>query len=200
VSCLLDDRAFDAVVDQVSLTGVRMVLNERLLRDDIVVVQPVQVHAQLEPVRCNVRWCRKSGSALTAGLAFNEPPTRLSRSWVAVLLHSLGFGPERTHQRRQNLRVTTDLPVRVGRFQLRALDLGMGGLLLDSSETLDVGEVLPLVLGPHYGLSQLDVKGRVVNARPSGYGIEFVDMGPSATSLLGSYVLQALAAASRSRG
>ncbi len=197
-----DGTSFQAVVSEVSLTGVRLELSDRLSRDAVVVLRP-DLSSELAPVRCQVRWCRRSAEGLAAGLAFHEEPEQLSRSWVAVLLHSLGFGPEHTNQRRKTLRVPTPrLKVELqDRGTGTALDLGVGGILLETSARLELNERLELTLGPHESLPAVHVQARVVNRRDRkvpAYGLAFVDLTPSAMRALGAYVLSFLA--SRAKG
>lgn len=200
VICETEHRTLEAVVSEVSLTGVRLELSERLSRDTIVLLK-TDVSGELQPVRCQVKWCRRTAEGLAAGLAFHEEPEQLSRSWVAVLLHSLGFGPEHTHQRRQSLRVPTPrLKVQIegpaGKGLGVALDLGVGGMLFESVARLNLEDRLQLTLGPHESLPAITVQARVANMRDRktpAFGVAFVDLTPSAMKQLGAYVLTFLA-------
>ncbi len=200
VKCETDREKFEAVVSEVSLTGVRLELATRLSRDAIVVLA-ADVGGNLAPVRCQVKWCRRSAEGLAAGLAFAEEPEALSRSWVAVLLHSLGFGPEHTHQRRKSLRVPTprlrvQLEGPFGKGLGVALDLGVGGMLIETVARLTLEDRLQLTLGPHDGLPTITVQARVANRRERktpAFGLAFQDLTPSSMKALGSYVLSFLA-------
>ncbi len=198
VRCQVQDYYFPALVTEVSLTGARIELPERLARNVLLELHPQLSGSELEPVRCSVRWCRQSGKVLAAGLAFHESPTRLSRSWVAVLLHSLGFGEEQAYQRRKNVRVPANQPIRlqVGETSAegRALDVGVGGLLLETEARLARGAHLHLTLGGDLGMADFALVGQVVSVRAvrspqPRYGVQFVDMTPALMIALGDYIL-----------
>lgn len=206
VVCETESESFEAVVSEVSLTGVRLELSTRLARESIVTLR-AEVAGELSPVRCQVRWCRRSSEGLAAGLAFHEEPEELSRSWVAALLHSLGFGPEHTHQRRKSLRVPTPrlkvaMVGEAGEGLGVALDLGVGGMLVESSAGLSVDDHVQLTLGPHEGLQPITVKARVANRRERktpAFGMAFQDVTPATMKALGNYVLAFLAARARGK-
>lgn len=206
VECETEEETFQAVVSEVSLTGVRLELSTRLPREAIVTLR-AEVAGELSPVRCQVRWCRRSSEGLAAGLAFHEAPEELSRSWVAGLLHSLGFGPEHAHQRRKSLRVPTPrLRVQMegssGQVVGVALDLGVGGMLVESAGSLAVDDEVQLTLGPHEGLTPITVKARVANRRERktpAFGMAFLDVTPATMKALGNYVLAFLAARARGK-
>ncbi len=198
-----EGESFQAVVSEVSLTGVRLELSNRLTREALVVLRP-ELSSDLSPVQCQVRWCRRSAEGMAAGLAFHEDPEQLSRSWVAVLLHSLGFGPEHSHQRRKTLRVPTPrLKVLVrGKGMGTALDLGVGGMLIETTARLALDERVELTLGPHENLPAVQVQARIANQRQRkvpAYGLAFVDLTPSTMKALGSYVLSFLAARAKGK-
>ncbi len=198
-----DGESFQAVVSEVSLTGVRLELSNRLTREALVVLR-AELSSDLSPVQCQVRWCRRSAEGVAAGLAFHEEPEQLSRSWVAVLLHSLGFGPEHSHQRRKTLRVPTPrLKVLVrGKGMGTALDLGVGGMLLETTARLTLDERVELTLGPHESLPAVQVQARIANLRQRkvpAYGLAFVDLTPATMKALGAYVLSFLAGRARGK-
>ncbi len=198
VNCQIGTRRFPAVVSEISLTGVRLDLPESLARDTIVVLRPELQQSDLGGVRCSVRWCRRTPrEGLTAGLAFQETPEHLSRSWVAQLLHSLGFGAG--HQRRRSLRVQTRVPTEIissgGEGVGKTMDLGIGGLQLQTSMRLEVGEEIDLMLGPTEGLQRVGFRGVVVNARGTKsltYGVRFEAPQPGQIRALGAYLLHCL--------
>ncbi len=201
VRCVLDEGELQAAVTEVSLTGARVELPERLSKNTLVELHPRLAGTELEPVRCSVRWCRQTGDKLAAGLAFHESPTRLSRSWVAVLLHSLGFGEDQAVQRRKNVRVPTNQPIHFTAGETAAegiaLDIGVGGLLVESDAGLSKGDVLTISLGSDLGLEPFSVDGIVVSVRSAKsprprYGVQFLEMTPSAMTALGDYLLKLL--------
>lgn len=195
VRCLSEEGEFQAIVTEVSLTGARIELPERLSKNTLVELHPRLSGTELEPVRCSVRWCRQTGDKLAAGLAFHESPTRLSRSWVAVLLHSLGFGEDQAYQRRKNVRVPANQAVRCQAgdvvFEGIAIDLGVGGILLETAQSLSKGDPLQVTV------EELAIDGLVVSVRAARspnprYGIQFLEMTPSTMSALGDYLLRLL--------
>lgn len=198
VNCQIGTRRFPAVVSEISLTGVRLDLPESLARDTIVVLRPELQQSDLGAVRCSVRWCRRTPrEGLTAGLSFQETPEHLSRSWVAQLLHSLGFGAG--HQRRRSLRVQTRVPTEIissgGEGVGKTVDLGIGGLQLQTTMRLDVGEEIDLMLGPTEGLQRVGFRGVVVNSRGTKsltYGVRFEAPQPGQIRALGAYLLHCL--------
>lgn len=93
--CFLGLASFLTQVTEISLTGVRILTPERLTKDAMVELAPVNPNAKLKAVRCRVAWCRKiDDEVLSAGLAFDDDAQHLARSWAAVVLHSLGCGQE----------------------------------------------------------------------------------------------------------
>lgn len=205
VRCQTREGDFPVLVTEVSLTGARIELPERVARNTLLELHPQLSGSELEPVRCSVRWCRQSGQVLAAGVAFHEAPTRLSRSWVAVLLHSLGFGEGQAYQRRKNVRAPANQPIRLLQGDTpsegRALDVGVGGLLLETEAGLARGDQLHLTMGGDLGMADFTLPGQVVSIRAvrSGrprYGVQFLEVTPAVMTALGDYILRLLDARS----
>ncbi|MEW6279623.1 MAG: PilZ domain-containing protein, partial [Candidatus Eremiobacterota bacterium] len=202
VRCFAGVGGFVATVNEVSLTGVRMEMPDRLEKDALVEVHAFVTTGRLEPVRCIVRWCRNDGPQYTAGMAFHEPPAKLSRSWVAVLLHSLGFDEAHSKQRRRNTRVSISEPVAVlgprgEQLNGTALDVGIGGLLLEIPARFGPAETIVMTLSWDPTWANFKVRGKVVSMQRGKiprYGVQFRDMSPAGVNRLGDYIVKRLSA------
>jgi hypothetical protein len=83
-----------------------------------------------------------------------------------------------------------------------ALDLGVGGMLLETTARLSLDERVELTLGPHESLPAVQVQARIANQRQRkvpAYGLAFVDLTPSTMKALGAYVLSFLAARAKGK-
>jgi len=161
---------------------------------------------ELDTVRCEVLWSRKRkyGNDYAIGVSFIDDPSILDRSWVDFAWRTLGLQEKYLFAKRAHIRADASLPVDVsGAHGLRAaegmvLNLGIGGLLMESRAELDRDERVRLHLGPWHDLPALDVDAMVL-ARRDGehkksflYSIRFDEPSADQLKLLGKYVVRLL--------
>lgn len=197
VVCNQGVRRFEAVVQDVGLTGLCLQSSLRLKRGQTIEVVPTSGG---NPVPCQVRWCRGG----VAGLSFELRPTELVRSWVSQLLTAVGFNEEAVYQRRTAIRASADLPVALKAADQemqsgRLLDLGVGGALVQVTAELALGQRRTLVVGPHWNLEVMRLECEVVRVDVPdpgdrfNLGLRFLDPTPAQMRLLGSYVVELMA-------
>lgn len=202
VFCSQGLRRFEAVVQDVGLTGLQLTTANRLKRGQTVEVVPINGG---NPVPCLIRWIRRGGSEWVAGLSFELRPSELVHSWVSQLLTAVGFNEEAVYQRRTAVRAAADLPVALrgpGEEMLagRLLDLGVGGALVQVTRQVALGDRYTLVLGPHKNLETVRLDGEVVRVDSPdpgdrfNLGLRFIGPGNSQVRLLGNYVMELLSA------
>ncbi len=95
VRCFVGLSSFEAHVNEISLTGIRIETPERLAKGAIIEMHPATASGNVLAVRCEARWCRRisDSDVLSCGLAFTEDAPHLSRSWAAVVLHGISHKP-----------------------------------------------------------------------------------------------------------
>ncbi|MEW6283288.1 MAG: PilZ domain-containing protein, partial [Candidatus Eremiobacterota bacterium] len=182
-----------ARIRDISLIGLRLELSTELEARSIV---------EVDGMHCEVRWCARltENGPWNAGVAFLEPPAVLVDSWVAELLHRLGFNEEYIHQSRNSIRVEAALPVDVrGVGTAVTRDLGVGGCLLESPAELPDSQLFDLSIGPLQEMEPLRLTGKVMSARRDRTrdvwlcSLRFADPTPAQVRLVGRYVLSLLA-------
>lgn len=134
-------------------------------------------------VRCRVVWVRRPrflGTA-RAGLQFEDTPDNLKNSWVPRLLRDLGVNTGRITRRRLRIRVPagrlraslTPWPGDVS-LPATAVNLGLGGALVECDQTLPMGQHVVVRLGPLEELEPLYCRGEVISRREKNYNLKFV--------------------------
>lgn len=199
VYCSHGLRRFEAVVQDVGLTGLQIGSTMRLKRGQLLDVVPVNGG---NPVPCQVRWCKSEDREFRAGLSFELRPSELVHSWVSQLLTAVGFNEEAVYQRRTAIRIATDLPaaLKAGGMEIagRLLDLGVGGALVQVDQELAMEARYTLVVGPLKGLDTMKLEGEVVRvdspdaAEKYNVGLRFLSLTGAQVRLLGGYVVALL--------
>lgn len=206
VTLSIEKQAFSGHVVDMGLQGMRAEVPERLK-----VGTPVHVtynaestSFQVDTVKSVVAWCRKSKTGkIEVGLRYQDTRTNLERSWVKVILRELGFDEKSIFQRRKARRAVAMLPAQAGSMgqrplPARALNLGVGGALLQSDERFDKGMEMTLDIGPALGLPVLTVAGEVMTCRyePQSQswleGVRFRSMDQKQLDLLTRYIVNLL--------
>ncbi|MCE7871305.1 PilZ domain-containing protein [bacterium CPR1] len=160
------DRAY--VVD-IGLNGMRVEDVRRLKQGSQVQVASAYPGLEQNRLTCEVVWCRERISGgYNAGLRYQ---TVAPDSWVRVILDELGLDDERGLQRRKYVRLATSLRAQVRELhsnQLltegRVVNVGMGGVLLRSSQPLTEGAEVLCLFGPYSHYPHLSVEATCLSS------------------------------------
>lgn len=198
---------FRSVVTDLGPAGLRVKFVQPLKEGAKVTITFEGSHPEYDrsTVHCQAVWCRtrKFSGDRVAGFAYDEPPEELNRSWVRFVLDTLGFrdgGAE--PQRRRWIRAEWALPglLEAEEFsgQVRVVNLGVGGALLQSDEELTDGQPAVVSIGPWEELPVLRLEGQLVGNREDPllsvqlHRLEFTSLPPGKLELLGVYILKVL--------
>jgi len=192
----------------IGLGGARLVSPVKLEPGVMVSVSPQQKSAGSEPVVFEVRWCNPSGpdfedpkEAFQVGLALRAQMPEFVASWLADLLADQGLRPEQIAQRRQYLRVTTEIGAKLGGVDEELdpciiQDLSVGGVAVRTKLLFSPGAAVQLGLPAQAGTPALILPGQVVSRRRGRgtwiYGISFTDPTKSQRTTLEQLVERAL--------
>lgn len=201
VFCSQGLKRFEAIVQDVGLTGLQLTTATRLKRLQTLDVVPTNGG---NAVPCTIRWCKRENQAYVAGAYFELRPSELVHSWVSQLLTAVGFNEEAVYQRRTAIRASADLEVTLrgeGEEMLagRLLDLGVGGALVQVSQEVQMGTRYALVVGPLKNLEAMRLDGEVVRVdcpEPGdrfNLGLRFLATTSAQVRQLGNYVVELLA-------
>lgn len=158
--CVSSEKRWDTEIRNLSVGGVELLHPEPVPRHTRLALVPKPF---LDTVTGRVAWIRPVEHGYRIGLSFDQDPERLSHTWVAETLLSMGSEFLLQRAPRKYVRVPTEvystLVMEDGRcVDIVLRDVSMGGCLLHSSEPFELQE---LVLR----LGSVDCHGMVVNSR-----------------------------------
>jgi hypothetical protein len=210
VYCEDGPRRFSASVVDLGQRGLRLRLPAPVAPGTVLAIYYAGSEARLalDRVVAEVRWCRRppGSDRVLAGLEWAQPESRLERSWARILLHEMGYESASIFERRRWLRADSSLPAVLrlaggGKAEGRVANLGLGGALVETEETLPRRAPLEIELGPTWQLPALRLPGVVLHSRPLRrgaawlHGVQFSQLTPGTTRLLGRYLFRLLAEA-----
>lgn len=201
------EQGFRSVVTDLGPAGMRLKFVEPLKRGDEILVtleEDVPPDA-VAAVRCQVVWCRKRrfSADRLAGLRYDDSEENLDRSWVRCILDSLGLREDDSSpQRRRWIRAESALPglLEAGEVTslVQVMDLGVGGALLQSPQTMPVQQRASVCLGPWDELPALRLEGELVGSAEDPllasnlHRVRFDSPPPRKLKLLGDYIIKVL--------
>lgn len=207
LKAVLHDKKFKATVVDMGAKGLKLRTGQPLkVGDKISLLPPGPVSEGGEPVDCKVLWVKQSGRGYStyAGLLFTIKKEQQARSWVRFYLTELGFNPKTVHSQRRFLRADCVLEARYHSPSLqrtgsgRVYNLGVGGLLLESSHDLPLQEPLEIDFAGGDGLRPLKLVGYPIKSKNDGkvklIGVEFRDLNAPQLEGLGRYLKHLLKA------
>lgn len=194
----------DAVVVEMGVDGLRFRTRYKVDKGlEVHVEYPHQVSGvKNHRVRCRVIWTRKSTTSqhTTVGVRYDDSPANLRGSWIKAVLRELGFEERMLAQKRSAIRVPGDLPASVAipgdEFvgQARALNVGVGGVLLQTERRLKQNQNYRISLGPAFNLNSLMLASTCLRCEhQSGdvwvSSLRFTDPSAEQIKLLGKYLM-----------
>ncbi|MBI3925404.1 MAG: PilZ domain-containing protein [Armatimonadetes bacterium] len=227
VFCILGSDIWQATVVDMGLQGLRLQMERKLSKGTMVSLvyrnaaggTPVVKKADLiaDPdlaaqrgVRCQVNWVNQDRYSKTVevGVTYADAPDRMSRSWVKKILREIGFDESTIFQRRKIIRVVSSIPCQIrvqegasqGTIAGRALNMGAGGTLVQTDDSIKNKTGVLLLLGPYEKFPELKAAGTVVTTRFDAptrswlHGVRFENLSSSQVDLLGKYVVSLLKA------
>lgn len=194
----------DAVVVEMGVDGLRFRTRYEIdKKTEVHVEYPHKVAGvKNHRVRCRVIWTRKGSNSphTTVGVRYEDTPANLRGSWVKAVLRELGFEERMLAQKRSAIRVPGDLPASVAipgdEFVggARALNVGVGGVLLQTDSRLKQGQTYRVSLGPAFKLNSLMLAASCLRCEhQSGdvwvSSLRFTDPSAEQVRLLGKYLM-----------
>ncbi|CAN0442646.1 unnamed protein product, partial [Phaeothamnion confervicola] len=201
VECESGPVRLKARVVDIGLNGMRLFLDDRLGAS-----AKLRVHSPAsftgthsESVDCHVRWCRKRRKVegYEIGVQYDGKPGSMRRSWVKFLLKELGFDERSIFTRRKSIRADGSIRGQMIGPEGRALtgtirNLGAGGALFETPNSLPSGTPVRLRVGPWRRLQAIELPAVVLSARDSQCTLRFGELTASQVRRLGNYVLHLL--------
>lgn len=193
VTCHWENVAVEARVLDMGLGGIRLSVPQPLPTGMPLLVQLDPPLVGAFPVRARVQW----SEGLEAGVAYQDQPGNIERSWVQRVLKLIGFDEQAIFERRLHVRVASKMPVRVSDREGTLLNLGLRGAMVQQDREVEAGHRIELTLGPLQALPPLTLEGEVVRcrARQEGvfyWGVVFFEPKAEQARLLEGYVLALL--------
>lgn len=152
-----------------------------------------------------VLWCRKKrfSSKMVAGIRFLDTSSNIDRSWVRFILKRLGFDSKSVFQKRHDIRVPVLIPLKYAvdrekRGEARVANIGIGGILMETLEPIQVNAEVHLKIGPYGRFAPIICRGTILQCRRDPatrmykMGVRFLPLGPKQVQLLGRYILKFL--------
>lgn len=185
ISCRIDARAsldkeqVALIITDISLSGMRVqcpVMMEHEQVFDISLeaekISPMESSGLLKkPLRVKVSWCRKPESRqyYVAGLMFSDSDRDLMDSWVHYLLNQFGVDKNTFFSKRQSLRIPAEIPLMLsddrGRIkQGTIINIGIGGILAQSTKEIAAAESLSITIGPYKKIPSFVLSGEVLRS------------------------------------
>jgi hypothetical protein len=223
VNCLIEATfelensvAFEGSVTVLEVTGMRCILPRKLAPGQRLTVSVrsftgvlVDRPYQIDKVNIEVVWCRKRKGLpqFNAGMRITDDQERVKDSWVHFVLERFGLASRAEMQKRRDVRVTSDLPVkcyfRRNSFSPGvAYDISLGGLKMNLKIDPGLGTEVELHIGAYRNLPVLKCHGKIVR---SAYnigrqefveGVEFKNLESKQMKLIGKYIMAFLQDAS----
>ncbi|MBI3927441.1 MAG: PilZ domain-containing protein [Armatimonadetes bacterium] len=150
MECDGPDAPREASVINMGLGGL-LLLSERLLPAGAL-LEIRQKDAQRGPVQVEVIWSRPrpESNRFECGGKYRGSSEQLERSWIKPALQRLGFEAPDMYERRRFRRVRLQLEARLRLGEVAheclVLDLGLGGALVESRDSVRADEGQPVVL------------------------------------------------------
>ncbi len=141
VECTSNGKKFDAVVRDISLTGMKLEVPKAVpvgstlaIRYQVAPSAPRYTNnLDIDTVNGLVVWCTppRAGNGVTlAGLSHSDEEEAIARSWIYHVLRELGLSKSNVKERRKYARIPCCLPASLGAVDSE----GVRGLVLDLSE------------------------------------------------------------------
>jgi c-di-GMP-binding flagellar brake protein YcgR len=154
----------------ISKTGLQLETEKKLAKGITIALNAPDDETldRTSPFMAKVRWSRK-GKAGTYRAGLELPPgTEEDPHWLESLLHQLGY-TEDGSQRRRFIRADSAIEGRLTpqakgseTIDVKVLNLGMGGAMLQTDSALPRNLQFTLVLGPHEDLPKLSLDGTIL--------------------------------------
>lgn len=204
VRALLENQEHKAVVTELGVDGLRFKSMEAPLAQG----QQVELRyisqvdgAAVGPVLVQIAWVQRVGRDLVAGARYVDSYENMRRSWVRFLLMEVGFDDSQTYQRRKFIRVDASIPARIFNqatelvLEGRLVNIGIGGCLLESGQTLEKGQEVIVEMSLWRILPTLQLSAKVIESRVcnesdlSLISLQFGKMDSAQVKLLGNYII-----------
>ena len=203
-----NDKKFDATILDMGLKGLKLRCLQQLKVNQVIRIwTPLPIiGASSEPVECKVVWTRQPDRnfLIFSGLVYTSDPKVMKHSWVKYFLKELGFKSETIYSKRKHIRADCFLD---GSFRAASMDkarpirvynVGVGGILMEYHNSLPLGELVDIEVGPLDKLIPFRAKGKLVKIIPDGktflYGVEFTEISSPDLKTLGGYLKHMLKA------
>jgi len=223
VNCLIEatfdlgnDVSFEGSVTVLEITGMRTILPRKLNPGQRVAVSVksftgvlVERPYHIDRVHVQVVWCRKRKGLpqFNAGMKIVEDQETVKDSWVHFVLERFGLASRAEMQKRRDVRVTSDLPVkcyfRRNSFSPGvAYDISLGGTKMNLKIDPGMGTEVELHIGPYRSLPLLKCQGKIVRStynigrQEFVEGVEFKNLDSKQMKLIGRYIMAFLQDAS----
>lgn len=215
VRCLVDSRLItsdkkeiSAVIVEISLDGMRLYSDKKLIPEDRVMVMQQKpddaaaekIYCEGGPVTMRVVWSRKKtgDKHFVSGLQYADTKKNLQDSWAAEMLQLFGVSVGIASQKRKKIRISADLPVSIAlpleMVGGEVLDLGVGGALISTSVDISKKDILGFRIGPYKSFETLFIDGKIAHQRYVAstkkwtFGIIFTGINEKQSQLLNSYL------------
>ncbi len=185
-----------------SLYGMRIYSEKKLKAGEIVDIGTLTgaIDGAGGAVKMRAIWCRKKPATndYIAGLQYEDTRKNLQESWIARLLKKYGVSVGLSTQKRRKVRIPANLPLSVS-FALKSIegrieDIGIGGMLFTSDQSLSIHEILRFRIGPYEHMKHLFCNGKILRERfvhssqKWVYGVVFQQMNEKQSQLLSDYL------------
>lgn len=207
VQVRVGERTVNGWILDMGVQGVRLRTSELLKSGGVLPVRAtVSQQSSQTWVNCRIKWSRSTegGKYYLAGARFNETRENLRRTWVHRLLRELGLNENSLRERREFIRVPSQIPARVqslknpgaGVIQVETLNIGVAGLLIRTATPVYSGEHYRCWIGPWGKLPEIGpIPGEILSCRPDPSGtasqapLRFLELEEDTVRDLGRYVL-----------
>lgn len=195
------------IVNEVSMTGLRLYCEDRLKPGDVLTLEvnkPNEIFYLNEKmgqkVDARVIWSKKKKSTqeYVSGLRFDCKQENLKDTWVALLFEKFGITVTVINQQRKRVRFQAEIPLSVSVNALIItgiiVNLGIGGMLIITEKDIRKAPLLRFNIGPYKKLEALVCEGKVVHhqydmeIRKWSFGILFARLDEKKASLLNEYL------------
>lgn len=201
-------KKFDVTILDMGLKGLKLRCMQQLKVGQVVKIWtplPI-VGASSEPVECKVVWTRQPDRnfLIFSGMVYTSDAKIMKHSWVKYFLKELGFKSETIYSKRKHIRADCFVD---GTFKtdamhegrpMRVYNIGVGGVLMEYHNSLALGEMVEVQVGPLDKLIPFRAKGKLVKVIPDGklflYGIEFTRISSPDLKTLSGYLKHMLKA------
>jgi len=171
VQCKVAEREFPGELEDISSTGMRLIVREQVLPDETLRVSATEQTGLVGRQRliCRVAWVRPRRPECEVGLEYNDSDENVAHSWIQLALRHLDPGQVNRKSRRipANLfvQVSDGHGIKLGRGI--CVNISTGGCLLQMDRHIPKNEVIKMGLGPSDREASIFLSGRILSHIPS---------------------------------